>query len=157
MENKYGVKDVVELFIFDEDGKLVTTLDSLQESKIVSNKENNFIFVRDALLDIDLLRFQQDSETNSEINDFKTILQQIKGTSVVVKQKREDKKCKIIAKSTIRNRHTGEDAYIYYEIPEATITSGFEIENNNYEPSAFDVVFNINPNASGVLFEIHGF
>lgn len=152
---KYGVKEVIELFVFNEDGKLVTTLNTLRNSNIISNENDDFLFVEDALLDINLLRFQQNSETSIE-DDFKTVLNQIKGVPVTVNKNNKSKKCKLIAKSIMRDRDTGSDKYIYYEIPNAEILNRFEIDTANCEPSAFDILFKITSNEDGDLFTIYG-
>lgn len=152
---KYGVKEVVELFVFNEDGKLVTTLDTLRNSRIASSEDDDFIFVEDALLDIDLLRFQQNSEMDM-VDDFKTVLNQIKGVPVKVNKNNKSKKCKLIAKSALRNRETGADKYIYYEIPNAEIINSLEIDTSNCELSTFDILFKIITDDNGDLFTIYG-
>lgn len=153
--NNYGVKDVVELYVFDENSDLVTVLDNLIESEIVSNEESDYIFVKNALLNIDLLRFQQNSQDEKK-DDYKTILNHIKGVPVVINRNNKNKKCKLIAKSMIRNAPTSEDEWVYYEIPSAEITNRFEVVTNNCEPSAFDTLFKILPSENGDLFTIHG-
>lgn len=152
---KYGVKEVVELFVFNEDGKLVTTLDTLRNSRIASSEDDDFIFVEDALLDIDLLRFQQNSEMDM-VDDFKTVLNQIKGVPVKVNKNNKSKKCKLIAKSALRSRETGADKYIYYEIPNAEIINSLEIDTSNCELSTFDILFKIITDDNGDLFTIYG-
>lgn len=56
---KYGSRQVIDLVIFDKDGKEIVNLDTLKEAEICFDyrKRLGYIAVKDVLLDSDILSF----------------------------------------------------------------------------------------------------
>ncbi|KAF6565300.1 hypothetical protein G9G63_09070 [Paenibacillus sp. EKM202P] len=65
----YGVRDIIELHVFDEAGNFISTISSLKKGSI--SVVNRTIRVRDALLNGDMLKFLNKSEdTKSDYDKF---------------------------------------------------------------------------------------
>ncbi|MGR6760271.1 hypothetical protein ACU1JV_00310 [Paenibacillus sp. T2-29] len=65
----YGIRDIIELHVFDETGKFVSTISTLKKGSI--SVANRTIRVKDALLNGDMLKFLNKSEnTLSDYDKF---------------------------------------------------------------------------------------
>ena len=155
MENKYGVREILELLVFDMDGSLVVELDTLTGSRIIADTHSNHIYAVDALLNIDLLRFQQGGGSK-DLTDYELAMREINKKPITISTKNKNKPCKLIAKTQIRELRSEEDVEVYFDIPSAEIVSGFDMSVEGWETSTFDVVFNIKPDEDGNIFSIHG-
>ena len=154
-ENKYGVKEVIDLMVYNEQGELITKLDTLQNSHIIVDEDGGAsLIARDALLDINLLRFAHGNSLVG-MSDFDSLLNHVKNNRITFGINNLKKKCKLVATSTMRNPHTMKDETVYYEIPDADILNSFNHEANYDTPSVFDLRFVINPNSDGELFYLY--
>ncbi len=156
-ENKYGAISVLDLIIYDENGKFVTKLDTLKESTIsIDENGNGFLFAKDALFDMDLIDFlYNDNDNSKELSDFEKAIKHMTNKTITFKKNTDSKKCKLIAKSILRNSYTRLDEEVIYEIPNATISKGFEHIANNEEPSPFDLRFDIDESEDDILLQLH--
>lgn len=155
MESKYGVKEILELFVFDMDGNLVVELDTLVNSRIIADINCNRIIAVDALLNLDLLRFQQNSN-EEDLSDYELTMREINKKPITFNVKNRSKACKLVAKTEIRELGSEEDIEVYFDIPNAEIVSGFDMDIVAYDTSQFDVIFDIKPDENGDLFSVHG-
>ena len=115
---KYGAKEVLDLYVFDENGKFITKLDSLKESAIYLYEYEDGLRARliakDALLDIELLKFIQNTKEKN-LTDFDRYLKLNEMHTITFNAKNTYKKCKLIAKSIIRRVESGtDDIYMLY-------------------------------------------
>jgi hypothetical protein len=148
---KYGQKEVLELKIFSDDGKLITTLDTLKQSEIFGNH----VYVKDALLDRNMLEFIGSVE-KLERSDFETQLEKSKFNTTIVFNHVINKKCKLIGNGIFRQSDTAIDVEFLFEVPMATLKRGLEFEQSNTKVSDFDLYFVMVPyNDNGDLYKIH--
>ncbi|WP_063562896.1 hypothetical protein [Paenibacillus sp. O199] len=151
---KLGNRNVIGLHVFDELGNKVTYLDSLKESKLVtSDEEQTLLYVKDALLDTQLLKFITNEEEDIS-SDYESFFH--KKTYRTFSFKKTTRKCKLIAETDYRNS-LGQDHNTYFEIPNAQIVSSidFYTSSSGY-PSDTDIMFIIEPfNEDNELFKIH--
>lgn len=154
MKGKYGVREVMSLMVYDENGNFVTNLDTLEDSFIKLDESGKaFLLVKDALLDFKLLSFINGKSTNNK-SDFDNLINQATNKTITFKTNKDKKPCKLIAKSVVRNAR-GDDERILYEIPLARIGNAFECHTDHNEPTAFDILFDIEPNSQDELFKMH--
>lgn len=155
MENKYGVYEIMDLMVYDEGGSFITKLNTLKNSAIsVDINGEAYLIAKDALMDIDLLRFVY-SDRYKNLSDFDSFINHITNKKITFNNKKLTKPCKLIATSVLRNACNGKDENAYYEIPRAEIVSPFYHESDGVEPSIFDLHFHIEPNVSGDLLHLH--
>ncbi|PZT57335.1 hypothetical protein [Paenibacillus silvae] len=154
---KYGQRSVSDLYVFNKNGKLITVLDSLKESYIDPNN-TPILYAKDALLDDSLLEF-----FNRQVNDNKTDYEKFvsggfeeEKTFKTLVYRQTTKECKLIAKTEVRDSESGQDRYVYYEIPEASVSNYNSFNSSSTQTSEWDLVFNIKPyNEDKDLFKIH--
>ena len=156
---KYGAKEVLDLYVFDENGKFITKLDSLKESAIYLYEYEDGLRARliakDALLDIELLKFIQNTKEKN-LTDFDRYLKLNEMHTITFNAKNTYKKCKLIAKSIIRRVESDTDDIYMYEIPDANIVNTFNSKQTGYEPSVYDLKVEIQPfNEAEDLFKMH--
>lgn len=154
--NKFGIKDVLELQVFDEDGRFIATLDVANRSQIISNENGDYICLESALFDIELLRFQQDSKADLK-TDIDIVLEKIKKTPLSIKKDREHKKCKLIGKTLFRSKETLNDEVIHFHIPNALLMNDIEFTGDSCSPSTFYTAFEIKPDDNDDLMIVYGF
>lgn len=155
---KYGVKEIVDLYIFDEEGKLVVKLDTLKKCQLKINMDKEIrdgeIFIKDALLNVEFLKFVQ-SNKEENLSDFERLLKLYEVETITFNVNNDYKKCKVIAKTLLRNTD-GIDKVALYEIPNATIVNNFQISNFYSEVSEFDTLIIFEQfNKAGELARIH--
>jgi hypothetical protein len=146
---KYGIRDVLDLTVFDESGKLVAILDSLKNSKIC----NGYVVIKDALFDEDFLKFIGREEKCN--NDYDKYLSNEKTTIII--NENIVKKCKLIGVMLWRKDSNCKDIKCKFEIPKATTVNSFELDSApDGDPSTNDIIFKIMPyNEIGDLYKIH--
>lgn len=156
----YTTKDVLELYVFDEEGRFITKLDSLKESAIYLY-ENNIhnmrarLIAKDALLNIDLLKFIQNVK-EEDLTDFERYLKLNDIHTITFNAKNKIKKCKLIAKGLAKRADTQNDDIYFYEIPRAFIVNSFNSETSLDKYSVYDLKVEIDPfNDAEDLFKMH--
>jgi hypothetical protein len=125
------------------------------ESGIFTNTATPHIYVKDALLDKNVLEFVGKVET-FKTTDFERHINKAHYSSIISMGKRKNKKCKLIAKGFLRNAETQKDAEYLIEIPNAEIVTGLDLEQRVGRVSDFDLMFNIlSYNEEGDLYKLH--
>ncbi len=153
--NNHVFANVLDLTIYDEDGKLVTEVNSLKDSNIYVSDEggNAFLVATDVFLNTELLRFQE-GESKACANDFENMMNQIKQKPIIFNKNNKNKRCKLIAKTKIKSKQE-EETYAFFEIPLAAIVSRFNLDITIHKISEFDILFEIFPDDNGELFRLH--
>lgn len=153
---KYGQRDVIDLYVFDEEGNQVTFLNSLKNSGIYLNSSEPYVFVKDALLDTDLLKFIGRAEDIQRSDYEKKITGVQKYSTTIVLGKLSKKLCKLVGKGYMRDATTQMNTEFMFEIPKAAIMTGIDLAQSSTEVSEFDLVFHIQAfNDSGDTIKIH--
>lgn len=155
---KFGYNEVLEVTVFDDLGKLVTTLDTLKSSYLrIDAGGKASLFVEDALLDDKLLKFINKSEENTA-TDFDTYVKKQKYGTTITFNKSINKDCKVVGRGIMRKADDGVDKEFIFEIPKAEIGQGFNFgtDSSNTEISVFGYKFSPKEyNESGDLFKMH--
>ncbi|WP_336761305.1 hypothetical protein [Paenibacillus sp. USHLN196] len=155
---KYGQRSIIDLYVFDEKGTLITVLDSLKESYIDPNNDCPVLYAKDALLDDSLLEFFSRREMDDRTDYDKFIsngFEEDKSIKTLV-YRQSTKVCKLIAKTEVRDSESGRDRNMYFEIPKVNVSNygGFNFKET--KPSEWDLAFIIKPfNNDGDLYKIH--
>lgn len=147
----FGQNEVIDLEIYNEDGKHITTMDFLKEGDI--NVKNAELIVYTEVLNTELLEFMYDKEKN-QLTDFEKRLNK-NGLNDTLLVKSTHINCKLIASTYVRNVD-GKDRKVIYEIPKAKLFTGQVFESSCIEITSHKLKFNILPfDESGHLFKIH--
>ncbi|ASA22582.1 hypothetical protein [Paenibacillus donghaensis] len=152
----YGTREVIELLVFDENGNKVAHLDSLKQSYLkTSQGYSPYLYIKDALLNYDLLEFSH-AEVKNNRSDYEKELNNEKDFKEISYNPKLVKKCKLIAKTLYRTDDTKEDKEVYFNIPNAKTNGAIDFTScNEGEPSTFDSVFSIHSyNENGDIFKI---
>jgi hypothetical protein len=145
---KYGIKDGMELFIYDEEGNYVAHVDYSEETLI----SNNLMLVDSSLIGEDLIGFANTTEKRNK-SDFESFFDSKQTTYIV--NLNSNKKVKIIGKSTFRGVEDMMDRNVYYEIPNATLVNKPEFKHSYTEVAKFNIIFEIEPfNKQGDLYKL---
>jgi len=153
---KYGSKEVLDLQVFDKDGKYITKIDTAVTSKFkvyydkTKNKRVCEILVKDALLNFDLLEFINDYKEDTK-SDFQKVLSQMQTKSLSFKEKIISKECKLIAQLVMVNQETGERVEPRIKAEKAFISDDFQINGDSIQSYDFDLKFEIMADSDGVL------
>ncbi|AYB37667.1 hypothetical protein [Brevibacillus laterosporus] len=152
--SKYGRGEVIDLSIYDENGRFITKLDSLKNSYIGSKGTKGLVKVQDALVDQFLIAFIGECEKSS-LSDFqKDIHNGIKKHTYVINSKSR-KKCKLVA-TTLWCNEDGKDKKVIFEIPNAVTVNNTKFYNDGTIPSPLDVTFAFYPyNDKEDIYKIH--
>lgn len=152
---KFGNNSVLNLTVFDENGNKVAHLDTLKKSNIHTLENQSVVVVRDALLDEDLLKFIGRVEENNS-SDYEKSLSNEKSRTTITFNNNHKKKCRLIGKGFYRQNTTGKDIEFTFEVPNATISTGFNFEQSSTHLTDYHIVFEMNSyNDQGDLFKIH--
>jgi hypothetical protein len=151
---KFGHFQALDVTIFDESGKLVTTLETLKNSYIHIKDHSGFLYIKDALLDKNLLEFIGRTEEDTS-TDFDKFLNGKKYTTTITFNRKLNKSCKIIGKGLLRNATTQVDQEFLFEIPIAKFGGDLDFISDCDNVSEFDFVFRIIANDQGDLFKMH--
>ncbi|MGV6935844.1 hypothetical protein ACWA2B_10055 [Paenibacillus sp. CMM36] len=148
----YGIRDIIELHVFDETGKFVSTITTLKKGSI--SVTNRTIRVKDALLNGDMLKFLNKSENT--MSDYDKFFSKTQNCETIVFN-RKVVNCKLIAEGFYRKEESQEDVVVQYEMPKCSIVSAYNF-NHSYigDADEFDYVFEIKEfNEKGDLFKLH--
>ena len=150
-ENKFGSKEICDLLIYDENGNFVVKLDTLKNAKLSTEVCEGTLIVKDALMNIDFLKFMNNSESDFENCNGKNLSQNI----IFNADSRFPMDCKLIAITYLRNMD-GYDYKCVYKIPKAIIKNKFMSNMSaGGDPDTFDITFTIKPyNENNDLFEM---
>lgn len=151
---KYGQREVIDLSIYDVHGKKVVTLDSLKNSKLILDN-HPYLFIKDALLNDDFLRFIAEEETE-ELTDYENDLGKGSARSTYAFGGKKDIKCKLIGKTLFRQVDDNTDKIVIFEIPNATLEHNLKFESSPNEVSMFRYYFKIDKfNDKGDFIKLH--
>ncbi|MBX4152436.1 hypothetical protein [Paenibacillus lautus] len=152
---KFAQREVVDLYIFNENGEQVASLNTLQQSVLRLNGLNSEVYIKDAFIDTDLLAFIGSKENDKRSDFEKMSNQQINYSSTITFGKRQKKKCKLIGKGIQRNIDS-QDCPFMFVIPNAQINPDFDLVQNNIDPSGLSLVFEARPfNEQGDCVILH--
>lgn len=145
-------KEVIDLMVFDINGKLVTKLDTLKDSQIFydQHSEKYYIGVNDAVFNFDLHKFLHEEEN---LSDFELAKKGFKKTLRIKKVK--PKKCKLIGKTFGIETDQYKDTLITFEAHNAEITNELGIGFSSEKLYDFDYVFQIDLDESGDFLKLH--
>lgn len=148
---KFTSNEVFEITVFDENENMVANLNTLKESKLYydEDSEGYYIIVNDSLYDYDLLKFLN---TEKSISDFKAAKNGRRTTLSVGKKK--VKKCKLIAKVTVRNVDL-KDQLLTFECENAEVSNSFNFDLSFNDPSSNSLVFKLMLDDEEEFFKIH--
>ncbi|RNB59371.1 hypothetical protein EDM57_04305 [Brevibacillus gelatini] len=153
---KYGNHDVVDLMIFDEEENLVANLTTLKESHIQIDGTQSGMFVKDALLDQDLLKFIGKQNEQPVLSDYQKILNSGQQSTTITFNKSKSKNCKLIAIGYYRDADTENDVKVIYEIPKAKVINKLSFNTNSINVSPLDLYFQFEPfNEEGDIMKLH--
>lgn len=144
---KFGYNEVLEVSVFDKDGSLVTTLDTLKSSSIHLSENGIFrLIIKDALIDDKLLKFLG-REEKDESTDFEKYLKKQKYGTTIAFGRSIEKFCKLIGRGVLREVSTKKDKEFIFEIPNGITGKDLNItkEYDNENPSDFGFVFEARP------------
>lgn len=150
----YGVYQVLDLSVFDKEGKFITQLNSLKESNLSLDGDGK-LFVKDALLNMDFLKFMQDVKEDN-ITDYDRVLKLYETQTVTFNVKKSTKECKLLALTVARTQEENKDHVFMFEIPNAEIDKRFNMNISGENPSVFDALFMFKPyNDEGDIIKMH--
>jgi hypothetical protein len=96
---------VCNLYIFDEDENLVLSSKSLMDCDINVHSAGGTIKVTDAVFSLGILKFITGQKEEKK-SDYQKMLNPNEKTELVLSNKNENKKCKVVAIAEIRNNMT---------------------------------------------------
>ncbi|MEC4565523.1 hypothetical protein L8C07_06155 [Paenibacillus sp. CMAA1739] len=148
----YGIRDIIELHVFDEAGKFVSTITTLKKGSI--SVANRTIRIKDALLNGDMLKFLNKSEDT--MSDYDKFFSKTQNSETIVFNRRVVN-CKLIAEGFYRKQENQEDVLVQYEMPKCSIVSAYNFNHSNIgDADEFDYVFEIKEfNEEGDIFKLH--
>lgn len=144
-------RDVVDLLVFNEEGKLITELNTLRDSKISYDRETEsyYIGVSDVAFNLELHKFLHSEE---KLSDFELAVRGY-NNSISVK-KPTNKKVKLIGKTVSTNIDNEEDLDIGFECHDAEISDELSMGFSYTRTHDFDYVFKINIDSNGDYFKL---
>jgi len=152
---KLGNFNVLDVSIFNEDGKLVTELNTLKNSKVLVRQGRGYLHIVDALLDQKLLEFIGSTEED-KASDFEKHLNMQKFSKTITFNENLNGQCKVVGKGLMRNADDMKDVEYLFEIPNAEFGGNIDFDGDIDDLSKYDLVFKINPfNEQGDLFKMH--
>jgi hypothetical protein len=119
---------VCDLYIFDEKENLVLQSDTLIDCTIKIGDDHGVIKFADAVFSLDLLKFANNQESDKEKTDYQKVLNTIESTHIVLKNKRKNRICKVVAIGKVK-KQTGEIfGYLKYCFPHCEI----DVQHDRY-------------------------
>jgi hypothetical protein len=151
---KYGWKEVIDLSIYDENGRFVTKLDSLKNSYIGFKDGKGIVKVQDALFDLYLIAFLGKYQ-NDKRSDFEREIENKPSYDTYSLNINSKRKCKLIGTTSFRRETDFKDVVVKFEIPNATTKNSLHFSNEN-DVTPFDIVFEFEPfNDEGDILKLH--
>ena len=145
---------VMNVMVFDNDGKLLANLDTLTENSLSYNTEDsnsNCLLIKDVALNTDMLCQLGEEE---KLSDYDNLLGGKDKTFTF--GSKNNVPCKIICSGSFREEETRKDIDFKIEIPNAEMVNTLNIQSDNASTFGFDYKFYISPfNTKGDLFKLH--
>ncbi|OME55376.1 hypothetical protein BSK59_12920 [Paenibacillus odorifer] len=146
---EFGQRASIELEIFDQEGNYVTKMDYLKGYELFRNK----LIIHTEILSSEFMEFIYSKKAALE-NDFENSLQQEKVDTYLVDG--VSKKCKLVARTYVRDKDFCLDREMMYEIPKATINTDILLSGNYQSCSSYTIEFDLSSfNDQGHIFKIH--
>lgn len=151
---KLASREITDIYVFDEYGSKVAVLDTLKEAKFINSETPALIYVKDAMLNPDLMKFLSKSEESSRTSDYDKLLS--KGTEYKTYVfGNTKKKCKIVAFTYFRDEDSV-DRKAYYEFPNVLVGTSIDYVLNGIDPMPTDLMFEVQPfNEDGDTYKLH--
>ena len=122
----FGLCDVIDLMVFNKEGKLLVELNSLKENDLNFEKGDNYLSVKDALLNTKMLEMMGNAEQPT--SDYEKEL--ISSNKTISFGSKGDIECKLIGKGLIKDATTGQTKIFKFEIPNAKLKNKLQIMNS---------------------------
>lgn len=152
------IQDVIDLEIFNEDGKLVTKMSTVKEVVVrwIANTDGSYLAITDAMVNFKIIEQMGEVEENN-LSDFEKRLSNVKNSKTIVFNKNSKNKIfKLVGRGITYSAATAEVSHDFELImPEVELVNdyNFDLENGEVHHSSF--VFKINPyNSEGDLFKV---
>lgn len=150
----FGFRDVIDLMVFDTMGNLLVKIVSMQENDLYYDEECQYLMIRDAMLNTNMLEMLGTKQIHSE-SDYDKFLSP--KTNVISMGSKKKINCKLIGIGYLKDEKTGKDIEVKIEIPNAKLMNKFQLRSNNEASLAnFNYVFEILPfNQEGDLYKLY--
>lgn len=142
--------DVIDLMVFDEHEKLITKLDSLNESKIFTDETGYKLGVSDTLMNIPMQKFLHKEE---KLTDFQIAAKGNKTTLRIGAPK--SLRCKLVGNGYFYDPDTTKPVSMSFEVNNARIYNNFELYKSNIEGQRFEYVFVLLVDENGDFLKLH--
>jgi hypothetical protein len=159
MDELFAVS-VFDMYIFDENGKLVVKTSSLIGGNLVDGK----ITAEDAAYNLDLIRFLNERKSGSKSDyerflelggDYKSFAENNNNLYVKINPKKSGKRCKVVLVGDLCNVDTGKSKRYVYDIPNAVIDNKYDLETMSDGVSCTSFEIKVEPyNDDGDLFDL---
>lgn len=150
------IQDVIDLDVFDESGKLVTQIKSMDKGTLFHNAHESTLTVRDVLFNLEMLKLIGEDVEKELKSDFDSALSEGDETIIRFNRKQESKKLKLIGRGVIYATDTANISHDFQVImPSASLIAGHKFEFDTDEVQRPTYRFHLLPfNEDGDLFEI---
>lgn len=153
------IQDIIYLDVFNEEGKLVTKIRSMQKGALYykNNGENSHLIVDDALFNIQMLEMIGNKVENDSLSDFDKVSSDYKEETIIRFKKRSNRpKFKLIGKGFIYDADTASISHDFTIImPNVELIEGYSLELENNIPFTPSYTFQLNPyNNESDIFEL---
>ena len=153
---KIGMFSIFDLIIFDANGSLIANLNTLKYGELIQNKDATCLVVKNALLDLEILKFLHKHEI-THTNDYERMLNgKIENTTTIIFNRQvKTIDCKLIAKGLMQSANIKNIEYTL-EIPCACIRNNIRMEWFEDKISKNDLVIFIKDyNDAGDMIKLH--
>ena len=125
---KIGMFSIFDLIIFDANGSLIANLNTLKYGELIQNKDATCLVIKDALLDLDVLKFLHKHEI-THTNDYERMLRgKVENTTTIIFNRQvKTIDCKLIAKGLMQSANIKNIEYTL-EIPCVCIRNNVKLE-----------------------------
>lgn len=153
--NTFATRDVMDVYVFDENGGYVASLDHLYHSKIFqewdTDKERCYLVLDSQIYNMELLSYIYG---NSKMSEYERYLQHFTKTTFNISGNIVNKKCKFLATGYFKST---EDEIIDYVISaeNATIKYGFSIKSGYKNIKPYDIVIELDKDDKNNFYQLH--
>lgn len=152
------IQDVIDLEVFNEEGKLVTKISTVREVDLrwISDGEDSYLSVTDGLVNFKLIEQLGEVEENN-LSDFEKRVSNVKSSKTVVFNKNSNKKAfKLIGRGITYSAETAEVSHDFeIIIPKVELVNEYHFNSESGEVHNPRFVFKINPyNSNNDLFKV---
>ena len=153
--NIFATRDVMDVYIFDENGNYVISLDHLYHSKIFQecdvDRERCYLVLDSQIYNMELLSYIYG---NSKMSEYEKYLQHFTKTTFDIPGNIVNKKCKFLATGYFKS---AEEEIIDYVISaeNATLKYGFSIKSGFKKIKPYDIVIELDRDKDNNFYQLH--